>query len=229
MSGFTDRVYSIARTRAAVGDVWGAICAVIYADTILLSHAMADTTDIVVNGKLMSATPVPDGNSAEALVAAMRRIITAALPEDHKERVTSLFPPADFLSELEAPESTRLQAESLRARTEGLKPHAFKARRVSDSRVHARASIKMSQVGVDDVDIHAAIRASDVAVFEWTSVEYALAHADWQLEGHRIRMELAEEMINAIDPGSDKDILRKALREQFEGTNFEAEIGWIIA
>jgi hypothetical protein len=81
---------------------------------------------------------------------------------------------------------------------------------------------------VDDVDIHAAVRASDLAVFEATSIEYSLSHADWQLDGHGIRMELAEELVNDIDPGKDKDILRKALREQFQGVDFKSDLDWII-
>jgi hypothetical protein len=229
MSEFLDRVYDIARSRAAQDDVWGAICAVTYADTITLNQAMTGVEGVSIDGKLVAATPTPKTASAQSLVEAMRQVLIAAIPNEHRERVSSLFPEVDFLAEHEAPASTKVQSDSLRKRTEGLKPHAFKARRVSDSRVHARASIKMSEAGVDDVDIHAAIRASDVAVFESTSIEYSLSHADWQLEGHSIRMELADEMVSLIDPGTDKDYLRRALKEQFEGVDFTTEIEWIIA
>lgn len=229
MSGFLDRVYEIARRRAGQGDIWGAICAVTYADAITLTQAMTGIEGFSIDGKLVATTPVPKTKTAQSLVEAMRQVLVAALPEDHRDRVEALFPEVDFLEEHEAPASTKVQGDSLRKRTEGLKPHAFKARKVSDSRVHARASINMSKVGVDDVDVHAAIRASDFAVFESTSIEYSLSHADWQLEGHSIRMELADEMANLIDPGDDKDILRNALKAQFEGVDFNAEIEWIIS
>jgi hypothetical protein len=229
MSGFLERVYEIARRRASQGDVWGAICAVTYADTITLNQAMTGAEGVSIDGRLVAARPVPKTTSAQSLVEAMRQVLIAALPEEHRERVSSLFPEADFLADHETPPSTKAQNDSLRKRTDGLKPHAFKARKVSDSRVHARASINMSKAGVDDVDVHAAIRASDVAVFESTSIEYSLSHADWQLEGHSIRMELADEMVRIIDPGDDKDILRRALKEQFEGVDFTTEIEWIIA
>jgi len=229
MSGFLDRVYAIARKRADNGDIWGSICAITYADTITLNQAMSEVEDVIVDGKLVAVTPIPEDNTAESLIEAMRKVMIAALPEDHREHVSSLFASVEFLADHEAPQNTKAQNESLRKRTEGLKPHAFKSRIVSDSRVHARAAIKMSEAGVDDVDIHAAIRASDVAVFEFTSVEYSLAHADWQLEGHSIRMELADEVISAIDPGTDKDVLREALKAQFEGVDFTSEIEWVIA
>lgn len=229
MSGFLDRVYAIARKRASQDDIWGAICAVTYADTIALNQAMAGVEEVSIDGKLVAKTPSPTTTSALSLIEAMRDVIVAALPADHRERVASLFPDADFLAEHEAPISPKAQSDSLRSRTEGLKPHAFKALKVSDSRVHARASIKMSKAGVDDVDVNAAIRESDVAVFESTSIEYSLSHADWQLEGHSIRMELADEMISLIDPGDDKEILRSALKAQFEGVDFTTEIEWIIA
>ena len=228
MSAFLDRVYMVARTRAEKGDAWGAICATIYADTIALNQAMEGVEDVAISGKLVSTTPVPESTSSAALVDAMRKVMVAALPENHRERVIALFPEVGFLTELEAPENTKAQSNTLRQRTEGLKPHAFKNRRQADSRVHARAAIKMSQVGVDDVDIHAAVRESDLAVFEATSIEYSLSHADWQLDGHGVRMDLAEELVKVIDPGDDKEILRKALREQFEGVDFKNDLSWII-
>lgn len=229
MSDFLDRVYEVARRRADQGDVWGAICAVTYADTIAFNQAMEGAEGMSLDGKRIAATPVPETESAQSLIVATRQVLIAALPEDYRSRVSSLFPDVDFLAEHEAPSTKKVQDDSLRSRTEGLKPHAFKARKIADSRVHARASIKMSDAGVDDVDVHAAIRASDVAVFESTSIEYSLAHADWQLEGHSIRVELADEMISAIDPSEDKDILRNALKEQFEGVDFTSDIEWIIA
>lgn len=228
MSDFLERVRRIAGNRAARGDVWGAICATTYADTIALNRAMADVEDITINGKLVSSTPVPQDHTARGLVEAMRSVMLNALPEDHRERVSELFGPLDFFGDTESP-STRVLADALRKRTEGLKPHAYKARIKADSRVHARAAIKMSKAGVDDVDIHAAVRASDLAVFEFTSVDYSLSHADWQLEGHSVRMELAEEKVSQIDPGVDKDILRKALREQFDGVDFtDEDLEWVI-
>lgn len=228
MSTFLERVHLVARSRAERGDIWGAICAVTYADTISLNEAMEGVEDVSISGKLVATTPVPESTSAASLVEAMRKVMLAALPDEHRERVAGQFPEIEFLAELEAPESTKEQLSSLRKRTDGLKPHAFKNRKNADARVHARAAIKMSEAGVDDVDIHAAIRASDLAVFEATSIEYSLSHADWQLDGHGIRMELAEELVNAIDPGDDKDILRKALRGQFHGVDFKSDLDWII-
>lgn len=229
MSEFLDRVYGVALNRANRGDIWGSICAVTYADTIALNQAMEGVEGVSVDGKLIAAVPSPDSSSAKSLVEAMRNVLISALPMDHRVKVTGMFKPVDFLEDHEAPATKKVQDDSLRSRTEGLKPHAFKARRSSDSRVHARASIKMSEAGVDDVDIHAAVRSSDVSTFEATSIEYSLARADWQLEGHSIRMELAEEMINNIDPGKDKELLRTALKEQFEGTDFTRDIEWVIA
>lgn len=228
MTSFLDRVYALAQKRAERGDIWEAIVAVSYGDTLTLNNALAEIEDIKVNGKLVSLTPIPKDKTAKSLIEAMRDVMTKAVPEEHRDKIGSSFSSIDFLGEAEAPSTTKPIMDSLRKRTDGMKPHAYKARRVSDSRVHARAAVKMSLAGVDDVDINAAIRASDEAVFESTSIDYALAHADWQLEGHSVRMELAEERAKAIDPSGGKDALRKALQEQFEGLTPSSEIPWLI-
>lgn len=228
MNELVDRLYDVSKQNAAANDSWGAICAVVYADIMVLEEVFSSAPlEATLDGSIVATTPKPEGDSAAALVEAMRQIITQGVEEEYREQVTSLLIPIDHLANLPAPYDTEALGAILLERTEGHKAHAFKAVKNSDARIHARAAASMSQAGMDKQEVRNAVRASDLAIFEVKSIEYSLTHADWQLDGHAVRLAMAKRDIETLTSGS-RHAFRAVLVRQFDGLDAVTDLPWVI-
>lgn len=229
MSNLIERLYEASRQSASEDDAWGAICAAVYADIMVLDQLLADApTDVTVDGSIVSTTPKPEDETAQALVEAVRVILTQCAPEQYREQLSSLLVPIGHLSGLEAPAGTEHLGAISMDRTEGYKAHAFKALKNSDARIHARAAAALSQAGADKTEVRNAVRASDIGVFEVKSIEYSLSHADWQLDGHAVRLAMAKRAIADLGPTGNRRAVREALVRQFDGLEYNADLQWVI-
>jgi hypothetical protein len=229
LSDLTVRLYEASKNSAAENDAWGAICAAVYADIMTLDEVMSGAPkDAALDGSVVSTTPKPEDDSAQALVEAVRFIVVQGVGEEYRGELTQRFISLDHLSGLEAPSDTEQLGVIAMDRTEGFKAHAFKAVKSSDSRIHARAAAALSQAGADKQEVRNAVRASDIGVFEVKSIEYALSHADWQLDGHAVRLAMALTAIDALGPNGSRKAVREVLTRQFDGLDYASELEWVI-
>lgn len=225
-----EQFYRAARQRAAAGEAWDAICTTVYADVLAISHTMTGDPEAALDGQVLAATPVPEGGSgsgsAQALVDRMRAILVGSIPEGFRADAEAMFEDTAFLADLAVPTTARELADLLSRTTGGLRVHDFKRSKSTDARVHATAARMMVEQEVDDVDIAAARRESDRAVFEAASTQFAIDHADWSLEGHRARLAAAETASAGIGLESHEEYRRTALR-QFEGLAEAPAVNWL--
>lgn len=229
MSDLTVRLYEASKSSAAENDAWEAICAAVYADIMTLDEFMSSMpADATLSGSVVSTTPKPEDGSAEALVTAVRAIVLQGIDEEYREELNSRFASLDHLAGLEAPADTEQLGAIAMNRTEGFKAHAYKAVKASDSRIHARAAAALSQSGADKQEVRNAVRASDIGVFEVKSIEYSLAHADWQLDGHAVRVSMAKRAIEALGANGSRKAVRALLSSQFDGLDYATDLEWVI-
>lgn len=229
MSNLIERLYETSRESAKSDDAWGAICAAVYADIMVLDNLLAGAPqDATLDGAVVSTTPKPENESAYALVEAVRVILVQCVPEEYREELSNRLVSIEHLKGLEAPADTAQLGAISMDRTEGYKAHAFKALKNADSRIHARAAAALSQAGADKQEVRNAVRASDISVFEVKSIEYSLSHADWQLDGHAVRLAMANAAIEALGPTGGRRAVREALTRQFDGLDYAADLQWVI-